>query len=292
MYVINEYQLLNVVDEVYLSTTKLGAKIPHPQLIALLQALKVLDKKECTEEQLCLLAQQQQLDLTLVKKILIEKLNVLKPMKAQKIPLIYINSDDELVAKLLQETLEKEYTVLVVPERYSQFDREGLLIFYRTNYSNKDFKTLYQKLHEQLYLITAGVVHQLLMIDNLYQMNSGLPTHFSNLHHLMSYLNSDIPATKNNWLLFYRELSKKSLEILPTPQLNSCQRAYIAYCLHQFISQYTHLWGPPTPLDQINHFWQADLNSFSIHTEAALHSPFSEYDMRINLPHIQEEEMA
>jgi len=173
-----------------------------------------------------------------------------------------------------------------------QYDREGLLIFYRTNYSDKDFQTLYQKLPNKLYLITAGVIHQLLMIDNLYFLNSGLPTHFSNLQHLMSYLNSDIPATKNNWLLFYRELTKKSLETFPTPNLNSCQRAYIAYCLHRFVAQYTDLWSTPTPLDQINCCWQADLNNFSIHTEAALHSPFSEYDMRLNLPQVQEEEMV
>ncbi|MBN9231560.1 MAG: McbB family protein [Legionella sp.] len=292
MYIINEYQLLHVVDDVYLSTSKLGAKIPHPQLIALLHALKLQKKMECTEEQLIALAQQQQLEITRVKKILIDKLHVLKPMQRQKIPLIYINSDDELIAKLLQETLEKEYTVLTVPERYHQYDREGLLIFYRTNYSDKDFQTLYQKLPNKLYLITAGVIHQLLMIDNLYFLNSGLPTHFSNLQHLMSYLNSDIPATKNNWLLFYRELTKKSLETFPTPNLNSCQRAYIAYCLHRFVAQYTDLWSTPTPLDQINCCWQADLNNFSIHTEAALHSPFSEYDMRLNLPQVQEEEMV
>ncbi len=249
-----------------------------------------IKKSECTEEQLSALATEFQVDTTTLKKILIEKLNLLKPMLSQKIPLIYINSDDALVANLLEETLSKEYTVKLVAEKTREFQNDSLVIFYRNNYSHQDFKTLYQNLGENTYLVTAGILHKLLIIDNLFAVNSGLPTHFSNLHQLMAYLNSDIPATKNNWLLFYRELIKNSLEQFPEPEINSCQRGYVAYCLYQFVSQYTNLWNAPTPLDQVNCFWQADLTTFTVHSEAALHSPFSEYDMKLNLKNLTAEE--
>lgn len=290
MYVINEYQLITAASEVYLSNFNIGAKIPNPKLIQLLTAMKEFKKSECSEEQLNALAAEFQVDLSSLKKILIEKLCVLKPMLIQKIPLIYINSDDSIVSKMLQETLEKNFSVQVVAETVHTFASESMVIFYRTNYSHHDYKNLYQNLGENVYLITAGVLHKILIIDNLYIVGSGLPTHFSNLHQLMAYLNSDIPATKNNWLLFYRELIKNSLDTFPNPEINSCQRGYVAYCLYQFISQYTNLWNAPTPLDQINCFWQADLTTFTVHSEAALHSPFSEYDMKLNLKNLKEQE--
>lgn len=290
MYVINEYQLITAASDVYLSNFNIGAKIPNPKLIQLLTAMKEFKKSECSEEQLNTLATTFQVDLTGLKKVLIEKLCVLKPMLAQKIPLIYINSDDPMVSTMLQETLEKDFSVQVLAETEQTFASNSMVIFYRTNYSHNDFKTLYQNLRENVYLITAGILHKILVIDNLYVVGSGLPTHFSNLHQLMAYLNSDIPATKNNWLLFYRELVKNSLDQFPNPEINSCQRGYVAYCLYQFISQYTNLWNAPTPLDQINCFWQADLTTFTVHSEAALHSPFSEYDMKLNLKNLKEQE--
>ncbi len=114
-------------------------------------------------------------------------------------------------------------------------------------------------------------MHKLLVIDNIYFKNSGLPTHFSNLHQLIAYFKSDIPATKNNWFLFYRELLKNDYETLPDTEINDCQRGFIAHSLHQFISQFTNLWRPATTLDKINWFWQVDLSSFTVHQEVAIH---------------------
>lgn len=290
MYVINEYQLVALSSEVYLTNSNIGAKIPNPKLAKILTTLKQFKKSECSEEQLVTLAKEFQVDLISLKKVLIQQLNVLKPMLEQKIPLIYINSDDSMITKLLHDTLEHEFTVEILAEEDRTFQSNSMVIFFRKNYSHSAFKTLYQNLGEDVYLVTAGVLHKLLIIDNLYVLGSGLPTHFSNLHQLMAYLNSDIPATKNNWLLFYREMIKNSLDQFPDPEINSCQRGYIAYCLFQFISQYTNLWGSPTPLDQINCFWQADLTQFTVHSEAALHSPFSEYDMKLNLNNLKEPE--
>jgi len=286
MYVINEYQLVSVSTTVYLTNASIGAKIPNTQLAQLLEALKKFPKAECTDEQLTALAAEFQVPLPALKKVLIEQLNILKPMLIQKIPMIYINSDDSLVTSVLAETLEQEFSVQVVAEDHSNYQQNSMVIFYRKNYSHESFARIYQNLTEDVYLVTAGVLHKLLIIDNLYVIGSGLPTHFSNLHQLMAYLNSDIPATKNNWLLFYRQMVKNSLDKFPDPQINSCQRGYIAYCLYQFISQYTNLWGAPTPMDQVNCFWQADLTNFSVHSEAALHSPFSEHDMKLNLANL------
>lgn len=290
MYVINQYQLVALSSDVYFINLNIGAKIPNPKLAKILASLKQFEKYECTEEQLSALAAEFQVDLATLKRVLIEQMNVIKPRLEQKIPLIYINSDDDMVTNILQETLAREFNVEVVTEDVQSFKEDSMVIFFRNNYSHSDFKTLYQNLGDNVYLITAGVLHKLLMIDNLYVAGSGLPTHFSNLHQLITWLHSDIPATKNNWLLFYREMIKNSPEQFPNPEINSCQRAYVAYCLYQFISQYTNLWTTPTPLDQVNCFWHADLNSFTVHSEAAVHSPFSEHDMKLDLKNLKAQE--
>ncbi|KTD31049.1 hypothetical protein Lmor_3156 [Legionella moravica] len=292
MYVINEYQLVNVASDVYLTNANLGAKIPHPKFAELLAELKECPHLECSEDFLIQLSQRYGFDINALKKVLVEQLNVLKPMLQQKIPLIYINCDVALIRTVLQETLSKHHHVQLVNEELFSYEKNSMVIYFRNNYSNQSFNSLYQNLDEDVYLVTAGVLHQLLIIDNLYVAGSGLPTHYSNLHQIMNYLNSSIPATKNNWLLLYRDMIKNSMAQFPDPEINSCQQAYIAYCLNQFIAQFTDLWQAPTPFDQVNCFWQADLNSFTIVSEAALHSPFAEQDMKLNLNQIKVRETA
>lgn len=283
MYVINHFQLVEISSHVYITNIHQGAKLSSKALTNILHCLKQQEKLQITEEQLNDLAKQHEVDIEQLKKVLIAQLHVLKPMLNRKFPLICINSDDEFVTNILQKTWHDHYHVKVVLPELTQFPEESLVIFYRQNYSHQDFKNLYQYLNENVYVITAGVLHQLLIIDNIYFKNSGLPTHISNLHQLMAYLKSDIPATKNNWLLFYRNMLKNEIEEFPTSIINACQKAYIAYCLHQFVSQFTNFWNTATPLDQINWFWHIDLNSFNVHSEVAVHSPFSEYDMNLNL---------
>ncbi|KTD19555.1 hypothetical protein [Legionella londiniensis] len=292
MYIINNYQLLQIGSHNYISSQGKGAKISSKTLIHVLAILREQPKLEISEEQLAVLAHQQQVDIEKLKSVLIQELNVLKPLLSRKFPIIYISSDDSLVRDLLENTLNEEYQVEVVPENYFDFEARSLVLFYRQNYTHRDFKTLYQALNDDVYLITSGVIHKLLLIDNLYFKNSGLPSHFSNLHQLMAYLGSEIPATKNNWLLYYREICKHDLTKLPEPCINACQRGYIAYCLHQFALQYIDLWKPPTLLDQVNWFWHADLTSFSVHREVAMHSPFAEQDMKLNLANLPQAELV
>lgn len=282
MYVINDFQLIETASSLFINNHGKGAKLSHKTLYDILNALRMQEKLEISEEDLLAIANQHQVHIEELKKILITQLNVLKPMQANKFPLIYIDADDPIVVDLLQETLSKQYHVVIAKDDVI-YASHALIIFYRQNYSSTDFEALYQKLPEEVYLVTAGVLHKLLLIDNLYFKGSGLPTHFSHLHQLTTYLKSDITASKNNWLLFYRELYKNQMAGFPDPQLNACQRGYIAYALFQFASQFTHFWKLPTPLDQMNWFWHVDLSSFQIHTEVAIHSPFSEYDMKINL---------
>ncbi|QRN04052.1 hypothetical protein GH742_09295 [Legionella sp. MW5194] len=290
MYIINDYELIETDLELYLSNYGKGIKIPSQTLKALLYALKNQPRLEISQDHLIALALNHGVEVDTLKKVLISQLNVLKPMQARKFPAIYINSDDTLVAELLQDTLKKEYDChLVTASHPHLYSPSSLVIFYRKNYSHADFKTLYREMPSQVYFITAGVLHKLLIIDNLYFKDSGLPSHFSNLHQLIGYLKSDIPATRNNWLLFYRELLKQGADQFPDSPVNACQQGYIAYCLHQFAAQFTQLWGPPTPLDKINWFWHVDLSSFTVHQEIAVHSPFAEEDRRLDLSNRQEE---
>jgi len=291
VYVINDYQLIKTDTELYLSNYGKGVKIPSQTLASILNFLKDQEKLELSSEQLSDLAAKYHLDIDALKKVLIHQLNVLKPLKSRKFSAIYINSDEPLVAELLENTFHHEYTCHLVSENDFNFKPNTLVIFYRKNYSNNAFQTLYQHIDENVYVVTAGVLHKLLIIDNIYFKGSGLPSHFSNLHQLMAYLKSDIPATKNNWLLFYRELCKQKIDEFPEPVINACQRGYIAYCLYQFISQFTNLWDAPTTLDKLNWFWHVDLSNFSVHQEIAIHSPFSEHDMKIDLMNLPPQEI-
>lgn len=286
MYVIDEYQLIESETEVFLSNFSKAIKVSNTTLKSLLSDLKQHPKLEITEEGLGKLAQQYGTETEVLKTLLIQQLKIIKPLGSRKFPAIYFDVDDELINDLVLNTFSKQYNCSILKQNQA-IDSHALIIFYRNNYSHVDFKKIHNTLPLNTYLITAGLMHKLLIIDNLYFKNSGLPTHFSNLHQLIAYFKSDIPATKNNWLLFYRELLKNNFETFPDTEVNDCQRGFIAYCLHQFMMQFTNLWCAATPLDKINWFWQIDLSSFTVHQEVAIHSPFSEMDMRIQ-PKLEE----
>ena len=292
MYLINDYQIQAIKSETYFFSDNKAAKIPHQALREILSALQLQEKFEIKEDELVLLAEKHQIEIEQLKKILINQLDVLKPLLVRKFLTIYINANDQKISSMLNDTLKDSYNVQVVPEDYMEFSTGSLVIFYRTNYSSPEFKTLYHQLPDDVYVVTAGIMHKILVIDNLYFNGSGLPTHVSNLHQLMAFLKSDLPATKDNWLLFYRSLVKNNIEVFPEPQINSCQQGFIAYSLYQFISQYTHFWKAPTTLDKINWFWHVDLTSFNVHQEVAVHSAFSEYDMKLELNNLKQSELA
>lgn len=85
MYIINDYQLVTVASESYLVTESMGAKLPGKKLANILTALNQLKKLDCTEDQLVSLSDQFQIDLSSLKKILIEKLQILKPAFQQNL---------------------------------------------------------------------------------------------------------------------------------------------------------------------------------------------------------------
>ena len=292
MYLINDYQLTSIQSDLYIYTDSKAAKISNQILRQVLSDLQQKDKLEMSEEDLEQLAHQYQINMEQLKTILITQLNVLRPLTSKKFTNIYLNIDDALVSMLLKDSFTDRYQVHVVPTNYTDYASGSLVVFYRNNYSSRDFKRLYHHLPDDVYVITAGIIHKILLIDNIYFNHSGLPTHVSNLHQLMGFLNSDLPATKDNWLLFYRSMVKNNVEEFPEPKINTCQQGFVAYSLHQCMSQYTHFWKAPTPLDQINWFWHIDLTNFSVHREVAIHSVFSEYDMKLNLANVTLPELA
>jgi McbB family protein len=292
VYIINNYQINTIKSDIYIHSDNKAAKISNQVLHQILLELQQKDKLELSEDELSLLASRFQTNLDQLKKILINQLDILRPLLSKKFSTIYINVDDNLVSTLLTGSLKDRYNVAVVSENFVDYAKGSLLIFYRNNYSSHDFKRLYHHLPNDVYVVTAGIIHTILLIDNLYFNGSGLPTHVSNLHQLMAYLNSELPATKDNWLLFYRSMVNNNIDKFPEPKINPCQQGFVAYALYQFVSQFTHFWSSPTPLDQINWFWHVDLTSFNVHREVAIHSPFSEYDMKLNLTKINLPELV
>ncbi|WP_131782793.1 hypothetical protein [Legionella gresilensis] len=292
MYIINEYQLQTVNSTTYIFSDTKAAKIPSKVLYEVLKELQQQQKFEISESALLALATRFQISLEQLKFVLINQLDILRPLASRKFRKIYLNIDDTLIGELLSDSFQDTYHVKNVTKDFSDYDKESLVIFYRNNYSSPEFKQLFQDLPDNVYLITAGIIHKILVIDNLYFNDCGLPTHLSNLHQLMAFLNSDISVTKDNWLLFYRSMLKNGVDVFPQPSVNACQKGFVAYTLYQFASQYTHFWKAQLPLDKINWFWHADLTSFNVHQEIAIHSAFSEYDMKINSTHLKQAELV
>ena len=267
MYVISTYELVDVCSESYFLSDSLGAKIPSETLRHILIVLKAQEKREISEKKLMEIALQSEVDMNELKQILISKLHILKPLLPRKIPHIYLNSDDELVEKLIGDTLRSEYNVLCCPHDFLDFQTPSLVIYYRQNYSDPDFKRVHHALMDNVYLITSGVIHHQLVIDNIYFNHSGLPTHVSNLHDLMQH------SGNSDSLSFYRGLYRNKIDTFPTLSLNACQRGYIAYSIYQFIARFVTFDGKPTPHDAINWRWHVDLLTFGIQKEVAILEP-------------------
>jgi McbB family protein len=291
MYMIDDYQLIKAGDSLYLGNYGIGAKISNQKLATILENIKKQAKLEISEQQLTVLSESHHINVEQLKDVLINKLNILQPRSTRKFGKIYISSDDDIITEFTNDSLSKEYDVQIVNPDFNQYENKSLVLYYRNNYSHGDFKTLYQDLPENVYLITAGIIHKILIIDNLYFKGSGLPSHFSNLNNLLACVHNDISITKNNWLLYYRQIMKENVDQFPNPEVTQCQRGYIAYCLQKFASQFTNFWKLPTTLDEINWFWNVDLTSFSVNREVAIHSPYSEYDMNLDFSKTKELEL-
>lgn len=273
MYVISAYEVVNVYSESYFLSCALGAKIPSHTLKHILIELNQQEKREISEKKLMDMAFDYNVDIQALKQILISKLHVLRPLLSRKVPVIYLNADDELVEKLIGDTLKTEYQIHCCPNDFLDFQMPSLVIYYRQNYADPDFKRVHQALLDDVYLITCGVLHHQLVIDNIYFNHSGLPTHFSNLHDLMMGLNPGDAASKNDSLSFYRDLYKHQIEPFPRLTLNPCQRGYIAYAINQFLARFVKFDGPPTPYDAINWRWHVDLLKFGLQKEVAILEP-------------------
>lgn len=282
VYIINEYQIHEGACDTFLNHRGKGVKINHRVLIEIVTQLQQQTYLEITEQELSDIAAHHGLDYQQLVSVLMGQMGVIKPVLERKFPKIYLNIDEPLILEIVRESLCKQYRLEVVDSKFECYKPDSLVIFFRLNYTHEDFKALYQRLTPEVYVITAGVIHQLLIIDNLYFKNSGLPTHHSNLNQIMTYLNSDVPATKNNWLLFYRSLLRQRIQSLPVPAINAGQKAYVAYGLLRYAAQLTDMWQTPTPFEQLNWFWQIDLNGFNVHKEVAVLSPFSETEMGLN----------
>lgn len=270
MYVICPYEIVDVCRESYFLTCVLGAKIASQTLTHILIELKAQEKCEISEKKLKGMAVRYEVDIKELKHVLISKLHILRPLSSRKIPVIYLNSDDKLIETLIGDTLKTEYKIHGCSNDFLDILAPSLVIYYRQNYSDPDFKRVHQVLPDDVYLITCGVLHHQLVIDNIYFNHSGLPTHFSNLHHVMMDLSPGDVLGKKDSLAFYRDLYKRQIMPFPLLSLNACQRGYIAYAIYQFLARFVTFDRQPTPHDAINWRWHVDLLKFGMTKEVAI----------------------
>lgn len=287
MYSINDFEIGVIEQDAYVVHDTKAAKISSLAVRSILQDLKSRASHELSDEDLQILALLHKVDVSSLKKLLIERLDILRPLSDRKFEHIYINCNDALISELLCESLAKYYKITNVTQETFKFPPHSLVLFYRTNYTSLDYAALHQSLDKHIYVVTAGLIGNLLVIDNLYFKGSGLPTHTSNLHQLFHFLESGLEATKDNWLLFYRTLLKSNIRTFPTPDINACEKGFAAYCLYKFVAQFTDFWSAPLTTDQLNWFWHVDLKKSKISKEVAIHSPFSEFDMNLNMANLK-----
>ena len=165
MYIINDYQISLIKSDTYIYSDTKAAKISNQVLSQIFLELQQKDKLEISEDELLDLANKFQINIEQLKKILIQQLNILKPLVSKKFSTIYINVNDFLVSSLLSDSLKDRYHVEIVAENFVDYKSGSLLIFYRSNYSSHDFKKMYHNLPDDVYVITAGIIHKNLLID-------------------------------------------------------------------------------------------------------------------------------
>ena len=97
MYIINDYQISLIKSDTYIYSDTKAAKISNQVLSQIFLELQQKDKLEISEDELLDLANKFQINIEQLKKILIQQLNILKPLVSKKFSTIYINVNDFLV---------------------------------------------------------------------------------------------------------------------------------------------------------------------------------------------------
>lgn len=291
-YCINNFSTHDLDNSLLIYNKRTGIKLKSEGLKKVITYIKDHHKFVISEKELKLICDSNNIDYNQASEFMVNKLNILIPKTERMFEKIILNVDDKTILNLLEQTFVNELHVEVSNDwQYSDNDTT-LTLFYRNNYSSPDYKQLYASIKASDYIITAGNIASTLVIDNIYFKNSGLPSHFSSLNNVITTINSSLSITKNNWLLFYRELVKNDIYEFPEPDLNTCQKSYVTYCLYRFIRQFTNFSSAPTTLDSLNWFWHVSLENFEIFKEVATHSPYSEVDMNLNIAHECAEKMV
>ena len=84
---------------------------------------------------------------------------------------------------LIHDLIESHFNDLVTIIPFSNIDdaygkKDQFILCYRQHYNDVYFSEALSRLAYEQYIITAGIGHQILHIDNLFSKHSGLPSHF------------------------------------------------------------------------------------------------------------------
>ena len=280
-FIINKFLAVDIKNSLLIYNKKIGVNLKSPEINYIIKKIQNHKSGVIQDQDLKVIASKSSVNYEALIDFLVNKIYILYPRTERMFKNVILDIEDELIYNILYNTYSSEFSVKSSSE-YSYTDEEtSLTIFYRNSYLSKDYSEIYNRIKKNDYIITSGTLASNLIIDNIYFANSGLPTHFSGVNNCLAAIDNELSITKNNWLLFYRELMKNDLDEFPVIDPDSSQKAYISYCLRQFANQYTSFWTYPTTLDMVNWYWNVDLNSMEITKEVALHSPFSEQDMNL-----------
>jgi McbB family protein len=263
MYTIKEFRLFDINSCHYLLNRTLNAKITSETLRQILVTLDQQIKREITNEELNNLAEKHAIEVSELKHTLISKLRLIKPILSRKFPRIYIDIDDPLISRLLCDTLKSHYDISHDIPVQDTLSPPALLICYRQSYFHPDLNDIEKILPDKIYRISCGIVHDQLILDNVYFNQSGLPTHADHIRHLL--------AQQKNELIFYRQFMTKNIAHYPVLPLNDCQRGHIAYAVYQFAARFLDFDTPPVTFDELNWRWHVNLSTLDVRKEIAIH---------------------
>lgn len=261
----------------YIQSKKISAKLKHPGLSRFLNHLLTHEIVKLSQAEFTTLAGDFQIDSMALQDFLISQSGLFKINLSDDVfsDLVFFGHED--VSKQLTQAFSGNGNLSI--HHYNEIKNintaNTILVYFAPSLNTKEIRRFYDSSeNENNYLITAYLLSEYLIIDNIYSKKSGLPCHFCHSERLK--LNGDlIPGgQKKSWLGYYREMMRENNNVLFEPKLPGIYSGYIAYTLFQFIRRLVDPFCPEWHYDQYTHFWHIHLDKMQITKEAGSFWPY------------------
>jgi len=278
-FIVKPFSLYQTSTSSYCYTPQASAKLTNSNLVNLLRYVQTNHIDYLQQAELEQLTQQFGLESTPVMKFLIEQVKILLIHDEQRFKHFYLMSDNKNIQAVLFEEFSKHYGLNVIKK--DDFNPiktpQSLVLLFNQAYTESQFKQLYQlDCPADTYFISSYLADKYLIIDNIYNKDKGVPCHFCGLNHLRTTVTTSPDVQNFSWLVFYRNLLKEGLNIIPSPPVTVLTEAFIVSALGKFLKQFLDHSTRELLQDNTSEFWHIDLEKQRFEKEAAIHWPLCE----------------